>query len=139
MQSKILLRSLPSKRYMIILKPRMSAKYEGRTELGEYVEFKDGYAEVTQDQFEELRQRPDFGVDFIMVNEMKPIEEGVNIRAEMMPAEKEMNKEIDRVERVENQIKEIKSDINLIAQSVADLAKAVTEKKSKKKKDEKES
>jgi Ni,Fe-hydrogenase III large subunit len=57
----------------------------------------------------------------------------------MMPAEKEMNKEIDRVERVENQIKEIKSDINLIAQSVADLAKAVTEKKSKKKKDEKES
>lgn len=124
---------------MIVLKPRMTAKYEGRTELGEYIEFKDGYAEVTPDQLEQLSQLPDFGVDYVVVNEIKPIENEMQIRAEMMPSEKEKNGEGGRIEAVECEIREIKSDINLIAKSIADLAQTVTQKKSKKKKEEKES
>lgn len=139
MQERILLRSIPSKRYMIVLKPRMTAKYEGRTELGEYIEFKDGYAEVTPDQLEQLSQLPDFGVDYVVVNEIKPIENEMQIRAEMMPSEKQKNGEVGRIEAVESEIREIKSDINLIAKSIADLAQTVTQKKSKKKKEEKES
>ena len=124
---------------MIVLKPRMTAKYEGRTELGEYIEFKDGYAEVTPDQLEQLSQLPDFGVDYVVVNEIKPIENEMQIRAEMMPSEKQKNGEVGRIEAVESEIREIKSDINLIAKSIADLAQTVTQKKSKKKKEEKES
>lgn len=139
MQERILLRSIPSKRYMIVLKPRMTAKYEGRTELGEYIEFKDGYAEVTPDQLEQLSQLPDFGVDYVVVNEIKPIENEMQIRAEMMPSEKQKNGEVGRIEAVESEIREIKSDINLIAKSITDLAQTVTQKKSKKKKEEKES
>ena len=123
---KILLRAMPSLRYMLILRPRMQAKYEGKTEMGEYVQFKNGYAEVTEMQFEQIKQLAEFGTEIVVA------EKKVELESPMQPKVSSMNSPEDRVAELEKKLDKSVGEINESLETIAKAVASFAENKAKK-------
>lgn len=103
-------------RPVVVLQPKMNAKYEGVTNRGMYVEFFNGFAEVDDEQFEILKQHPSWGVEFIEVSER-----GMPINQPARPTVKAVGdrpEEGDKVVVLENQVKQLTEMVSTLVSSL---------------------
>lgn len=119
--ANILLMSPVSRRYLIIVEPKKMQKYEGVSSEGEYVRFRNGYAEVSEEVFEILKQRPEFGVDYVEVQARQVLPELVQ------PTVKAFGSEIEREEGkgMRTEIDSLKTQVDLITKAVMKLVEHV--------------
>lgn len=117
-----------SLRYRLILEPKKMQRYEGVTTTGEYVQFDNGYAKVSADVFERVKELPNYGVDFVQVSDRVQKESPVQPKVVQMSGGSEPEQE-DRLGRVENDVRSLAHLIKGVMDKLDNMTTVVVEPK----------
>jgi len=117
---KHIIRSIKFMRPIVVLAPKMNAKYEGVTNMGKYAEFDNGYAELDEEEFDLLKQNKLFGIEYVEVNERgipSPTPGTPTVKAvDALPEDNKGNKLVE-LEKTVNQLTEV---VKVLANTMAE-------------------
>ncbi len=120
-EKKLTLISPVSVNYKLILEPQKTHKSDGEVSKGKHIYFRNGRAEVSEADFEAIKQVPGYGVDFVLETP------GMKAPEPVAPTVATLGEEQQK-EYQKGQLETLSKKVNMLVEAVAQIAETMSKK-----------